>query len=333
MQVRRDEAGRFQGRPEEFFSISIHTLRLDEVTDFDLYLRPPSDGAEAVLYRQRSLPFDEACLERLRATAVNAVYVSTSQRGQYQRYLERNLGNILKDPSVPLEERSSRLYDSAQGLVREVLEDPRSGDLVARSGELVEHMVRFLYAESASFHHLMRITAYDYYTYTHSVNVFVYATALAQHQGHDEATVRRLGQGALLHDIGKSLIDPEVTNCKGRLTPEHWKQMRLHPGHGYDLLMEQGYRDPIGLDVVRHHHEKLCGHGYPDGLRADEVTRWARVAAIADIFDALTTRRSYKEAMSTYQALQLMNREMKEELDMGFFREFVTMMGRHASQE
>ncbi len=312
-----------------FFSIAIQTLRLDEVIDFDLYLPPASATGEPVLYRRKSLPFSEEARDRLVSNAVDEVYVADVQRGPYQRYLERNLGNILADSSVSMEERVSRLYDSAQGLVREVLEDPRSGGMVERSGELVEHMVRFLYAEGTSFEHLMKITSYDYYTYTHSVNVFVYTTALAQHLRYDEAIVQRLGQGALLHDVGKSMIDTEVTNSKGRLAPAQWAQMQQHPAFGYDILMEQGYQDPIGLDVVRHHHEKLTGRGYPDGLGGDDVSGWVRMSTIADIFDALTTRRSYKEAMHTFEALQLMNQKMRKELDTAMFREFVSMMGKH----
>lgn len=331
MTVRGEEQTQTLDQLAEYFPIAIRTLRMDEVTDFDLYLPPQSENSTPVLYRQQSLPFTEDARSRLLSHKVETVYVSEAQRAQYQRYLERNLGNILSDPSVPMEERSSRLYDSAQGLVRDVLEDPRSGDIVSRSGELVEHMVSFLYAERSSFQHLMRITSYDYYTYTHSVNVFVYMTALAQRLRKDEATVQRVGQGALLHDLGKSMIDTEITNCKGRLSPEQWDQMRLHPVFGYDILLEQGYRDPLGLDIVRHHHEKLTGRGYPDGLGGDAVSEWARMSTIADIFDALTTRRSYKDAMHTFEALQMMNREMREDLDMTMFRQFVAMMGAHAS--
>ena len=82
----------------------------------------------------------------------------------------------------------------------------------------------------------------------------------------------------------------------------------------------------VVLDVTRHHHEKLNGKGYPDGLAGDEISHWARISTIADIFDALTTRRSYKNALDSFPSLQLMNEHMKEEIDMDFFRCCVDLM-------
>jgi len=127
----------------------------------------------------------------------------------------------------------------------------------------------------------------------------VFGVALAQRLGlGSPGEQREFGYGAFLHDVGKSMIDSAILNCTGKLSDDQWKQMKLHPVYSHHILKEQGGLQQIALDVARHHHEKLHGRGYPDGLPGEQTSPWARVCAIADIFDALTTQRSYKDALN-----------------------------------
>ncbi len=309
-----------------FISIPVRTLRVDFITDFSLWLLP-NKGAEPVLYRGENLPFTDEARERLESHGVNRLYVRDEDKERVRHYIERNMEVLLADTDVPLEERSEMMYASAQGLVREAMEDPRSGKLIERSSEMVPHMIKFIYQEKRSFACLLRVCSYDYYTYTHSVNVFTYCVALAQHLGYSEAEVQRFGHGALLHDVGKSMLPRDVVNAPGGLSDEQWMQMRMHPVHGYDILVELGMTDEVVLDVTRHHHEKLNGKGYPDGLAGDDISNWARICTIVDIFDALTTRRSYKEAKHSFESLQFMRAHMGDEIDLKLFRSFVELMG------
>src|SRR5690606_2953298 len=120
--------------------------------DFNLYLclQP---GENPVLYRGANIPFTEEARERLRAAEVDQVYILATDRPAYQLYLERNLGRIVSDDRLPLEERSATLYFSAKELVRDLLLDPRAGDLQERSANVVEHTVGLLFNESQSFRH------------------------------------------------------------------------------------------------------------------------------------------------------------------------------------
>jgi putative nucleotidyltransferase with HDIG domain len=309
----------------EFMGIPVSSLRIDEMTEFDLYL-PGNAYRQPVLYRSAELPFTEEARQRLTSTRVDQLLVKSTDRAAYKRYLERNLASIVSDTSIPLESRSATLYLSAQEVMHDLMVDPRSSDLVARSGNIVENTVRLLQNEQGSFRHLMQVTSYDYYTYTHSVNVFVFSTALMQRLGFDEATLQEFGQGALLHDVGKSQVDPAILNARGKLTGDEWEEMKRHTIYGCEILEAQGVTSPMILDITRHHHEKLRGGGYPDGLQGDEISQWARITTIADIFDALTTRRSYKDAMNTFPSLQLMREHMHEDLDPEFFRAFIDLM-------
>ena len=267
----------------EFFIIPIVSVRPDTIADFDLFLSMP--GKAPVLYRAAKVPFTMEDLERLKAHKIEELHVLSSQQEEFRHYVEANLREIVSDASLPTEYRSKLLYQSAQGLVKDVLEDPRAGNVMERTEKMVENTVDLLFSESNSFHHLLRVTSFDYYTYTHSVNVFVFFSALFQKLGFSQEEIRRYGQGALLHDIGKSNMDPAIIKAKGKLNDEQWKVMLQHPVYGHDVLCEQGEEDPEILSIVRHHHEKLIGNGYPDGLSGDEITPWVRGATIADIFD------------------------------------------------
>ena len=311
---------------QEYLPILITALRSNNITDFELYLR--SKPGEPVLYRAANIPFTEDDAARLTEAHIEHLLIKAQDSAAYSRYLERHLGAILVDSTLPMKARATTLYQCSQNLVKEVLEDPRSGEMMERTGNLVANTVEFLFRESTSFHNLMQVTSYDYYTYTHSVNVFVFSSSLAQRLGHSEEEIHIFGQGALLHDVGKSRISPDIVNARGKLNDEQWKEMRMHTVYGHEILIGQGVTNEVILDVTRHHHEKLNGKGYPDGIKGDEISKWARMCTIADIFDALTTRRSYKEAMNSFPGLQFMKEHMSDEIDQQFFRAFVGLMGR-----
>lgn len=317
--------GMFERSQGAFFSIPLETLRIDVVTDFDLYLDVPDRAP--VLYRQASMAFTEEVCRRLRSARADHLLVLRSQRDAYDRYVEGHLSEILKDERIPLDDRSGMLYASSRFVMEQAMRDPRSGNLLGRAHQLVEHSAGFLRGHRTALRSLMRLTSYDYYTYTHSVNVFLFSLALAQRLGHGEEAVREFGLGALLHDIGKSRIDIGIVNCRGKLNDAQWQEMRKHPEYGHTILKEMGVTSEVVLDVTRHHHEKLAGNGYPDRLKGQEVSHWSRLLTVCDIFDALTTRRSYKDAMHSFPGLKLMRDEMAGEIDMEIFRVFVAMLG------
>jgi HD-GYP domain-containing protein (c-di-GMP phosphodiesterase class II) len=310
-----------------FRRIPIASLRLDSIPSFDIYTAVDGERGP-VLYREKNLPITGDVLTLLEENRHEFLYIATDQEREYLRYTEANLDGVLADDSVPVEQKSQVIYSCAQGLVSQVLEEPRSRELIQRSRDLVQSTTNYMVNEKAAFSHLLKLVSYDYYTYTHSVNVFVFSVTLAQRVGFtDPDLLREYGEGVLLHDIGKSLIDPSITNCKGRLSAEQWESMRMHPVYGYDIMREHGTLSEMALGVVRHHHEKIRGGGYPDDLKGKQIEPLVRISTIADIFDALTTRRSYKDALGTFEALTIMRDEISRDLDEEYFRAFVAMMG------
>lgn len=310
--------------PEGYLRIPLGLLRVNELADFPLYLVPPGRGP--VLYRECGLPFQEENRQRLVQTGVAAVFVPNTDERAYRNYLERNLDAILDDPTVTPEEKSGVLYGSLVWVIEDIMHDPRAAGVVERSSSIVANTCKFLYDEQTTLQHLMQVMSFDYYTFTHSVNVFVFAMALGQRVFPEERLRGGFGLGALLHDVGKSLVPGEILNAKGRLSDAQFEIMKQHPVYGYEMLKEKGELPEVALQMARYHHERWTGGGYPDGLVGEEIPPEVRALTIADIFDALTTKRTYKAEMPTFHALKLMRDEMAGHVDPEMFRTFIAMM-------
>lgn len=317
-------------KDRSFHPILLDSLRLDTVTDFDIYLKVDEapGGEKYVLYRTKSIVFTERARQNLLEHGREHLFIRIEDRKEYHRYLEKNLHDILNDQSVPVKERSEMVYACATALVEELLENPRSAEYIRRSKTIISNLAGYLFTESRAFFSLIASTSFDYYTYTHSVNVAIFGMALAHKLGwYDLQEINIIGSGLILHDVGKSLIDRKILNKKEPLNRDEWTIIKQHPENGVRILKDLGELHEEALVIVHGHHEKLDGSGYPQGLRGDAVHPYARIAAVADVFDALTTRRPYRLAEKTFSALRIMRDEMHGAFDQHLFREFVTLLG------
>lgn len=313
-------------REGDYFSVELTSLRVDTVTEFPIYLKLVESG-QPVLYREPGRPFTELVLGRLIDQGVVRVFIPMTDERTYHRYLEANLTEILSDKNVPLDAKVETLYDCAQFVVHDILQQPEDDAVVDRAQRLVDAVSEVLFQDRAAFPEFLKTTSMDYHVYTHSVNVFAYSMMLARRLGFgDDTLLRRFGLGALLHDIGKSKVRPETLNSTGKLTDEQWDEIKRHPVWGWEILVGHGIEDPIVLDITRSHHEKLTGTGYPDQIGGRFIPEHVRIVTICDIFDALTTKRSYKDEIQSFPALQLMRNEMQRELDKRIFSEFVHLL-------
>ncbi len=188
---------------------------------------------ELVLYRAADLPFTDRTRQKLLDNRVDRLYVPCENRDKYQRYIEVHLDKILTDRTIHEEKKAAILYDTSTNLVKDVLSNPTYGDNIHRSEALVSNTVDYILKGRDAFLNLMKITSFDYYTYTHSVNVCTFSVALAQQIGiKDERFMHELGVGALLHDIGKSRISDRILNKRSTLTPIEFEIMKKHPELG-----------------------------------------------------------------------------------------------------
>ncbi|HPO15688.1 MAG TPA: HD domain-containing protein [Candidatus Hydrogenedentes bacterium] len=311
---------------DRYMPIRMDSIRLDTTPDFALYFRP-SPEQPFVLYCERNLPFTRAARKRLENSRVSCLYIKQEERLEYNRYLANHLEDILRDPKLNVKEKSTILYDSAQAVVEEVLAQPPTRETIDRGKEVVQQTINFMTAEDFMIEHLLRAISCDYYLYTHSVNVVAYSVALAMRTGQrNSAMLREIANGALLHDVGKRALNAALLNKTTALSAEEWERMKTHPFEGHRMLREFGAIGEIALDIVLHHHEKLDGTGYPEGLKNDAISPFVRMVSIADIFDALTTERYHQKPHNTFEALKIMQRDMRSELDKDLLRAFVDVM-------
>src|SRR5687767_3002502 len=165
------------------------------------------------------------------------------------------------------------------------------------------------------------IEAKDRYTQGHCERVADLACAIASRSGFDDRTLFWFRIGALLHDVGKLIIPAEVLNKPAKLNDEEWALMRRHPEAGVELLA--GIEFPWDVrPLIESHHERWDGRGYPHGLVGEAIPLTARILCLADVFDALTSQRSYKQSMSTTDALEIMRRDVGRAFDPDLFEVF-----------
>jgi len=214
-------------------------------------------------------------------------------------------------------------------LIERLMEKPWMRDGIRRSMKLVENTIGFILRDAATFSSFLTVRSFDYTTYTHCVNVYVFSVVLGHRLGVEKPDdLKVFGTGALLHDIGKSQIDKSILNKKGPLSEDEWKIIRQHPEHGVEVLNKAGGVSDECAAVVAQHHERCDGSGYPKGLTRDKIHMYGRVAAIVDVFDAMTTRRAYQDAVESFRAFLTMKDQMRAGLDETIFREFVRLMAR-----
>ena len=312
------EAG--EGR---YFPVALDGLLPGTVLGFQVYVRL---GRRHVLVHGRKTPFSAEERERILLYKQPTVFVPLADTARYQEYIESNLTEIVHRNEIPEAVKAGLVYRTTKGLMREILSHPDDPLVVERSRRASEATVEYVLRGRDSFLGLLSQCSLDYRTYTHSVNVCIFSVALARQVGMEPEKLADIGTGVLLHDIGKTRVDPSILHKTGPLTQAEWSIMKKHPEWGIELVRGREGVTPGMSEIILHHHEKLDGSGYPHGLGEDDIPPPVRIITLCDIFDALTTNRSYKSALSTFDTLTLIHREMKGMVDPDLLRELVLIL-------
>jgi putative nucleotidyltransferase with HDIG domain len=307
----------------QYFPVALDGLLPGTVLGFQVHVRL---GRRHVLVHGRKTPFSAEERERILLYKQPTVFVPLADTARYQEYIESYLTEIVRRSEVPEAVKAGLVYRTTKGLMREILSHPDDPLVVERSRRASEATVGYILRGRDSFLNLLSQCSFDYRTYTHSVNVCIFSVALARQVGMEPENLADIGTGVLLHDIGKTRVDPSILHKTGPLTQAEWSIMKKHPEWGIELVRGREGVTPGMVEIILHHHEKLDGSGYPHGLREGDLPPPVRIITLCDIFDALTTNRSYRSALSTFDTLALIHREMTGLVDQDLLRELVLIL-------
>jgi HD-GYP domain-containing protein (c-di-GMP phosphodiesterase class II) len=212
--------------------------------------------------------------------------------------------------------------------VMSMFKEARLGHAVDAEGclPLVEEISSSVLRNPGAMVSLARLKTQDEYSYMHSVAVCALMVALGREVGMGEDECRSAGLAGLMHDLGKAVMPLDVLNKPGKLTEEEFTVMRSHPERGHALLLEGRGASAEVLDVCLHHHERVDGTGYPHKLSGDAISRIAKMGAICDVYDAITSNRPYKQGWDPAESIARMA-SWKGHFDPDLFRSFVKSLG------
>ncbi len=242
----------------------------------------------------------------------------------------RAAGLVVRD-KIPLDQElpaASTLYADCLSIAKDILVGVRSGaELDVKASEaLVDDVIASAVRNPDALIALSKLRRHDAYTFTHGVNVSVLAVAFGAVLGLEPDALRELGMAGLFHDLGKTGVPDAILNKPGRLTPDEFRKVKAHPELGRQLLEGRGVSEGVLLGVVEH-HEKFDGSGYPKGLAGEDIHQWGRILGVADVYDALTSRRSYKDAMLPTRALGVLYGMCDLDFQSVLVERFIKFMG------
>lgn len=279
---------------------------------------------------------DHALFKQIQQSTITEVWIDT--------HLGLNTHNT--GSSAPAEKRTDDSQDTTpSSMAKEVLRARlicgRAKDAVmtmfseAKMGRamnvadielLVEEISNSILRHPHALISLSRLKTSDEYTYMHSVAVCALMVALARRMNMNEEQVREAGVAGLMHDVGKMVIAPEILNKPGRLTSDEYTVMKYHPEAGLKILQDSKQVNAMVLDVCLHHHEKFDGSGYPHGLAGEQISLFARMGAVCDVYDAVTSDRPYKKGWGAANSIREMA-SWKGHFDEKIFQTFVKTLG------
>ncbi|MDZ4201271.1 MAG: HD-GYP domain-containing protein [Gallionella sp.] len=225
--------------------------------------------------------------------------------------------------------RAAKICAKSKQAVTSMFQEARMGKALNADDALpiVEEISNSVIRNPGALISLARLKGKDDYTYMHSVAVCALMVALARQLGLDGEQIRQAGLAGLLHDVGKMMIPLEVLNKPGKLTDAEFEAVKSHPVEGHKMLLEGSGVSDVALDVCLHHHEKIDGSGYPEKLRDDQISLYAKMGAVCDVYDAITSNRPYKAGWEPAESIRKMAEWSKGHFDARIFEAFVRSIG------
>ncbi|MEQ8212127.1 MAG: HD domain-containing protein [Lacipirellulaceae bacterium] len=277
-----------------YVPISLDAYRLTERHDVDVYCRMTGQNAYK-LYAGSEKRIEEHDFAELERRGHKSLFLEQNAFDAVSEELLGRLEDIIADESLATDKRFAVLQTAVAAEVDSAFRLTNCDKFVGLANKMGKQVSGLLQGGNAVPSELFQIAEHDAYTFMHVTNVAGYAVVLAEHLGiTDPNELEQIATGAILHDVGKRRIPADILKTKGRLTAQQRAVIQEHPRYGYEELCLRDDLTHDQLMMVYQHHEKVDGTGYPVRVDASEIHPWAKMIAVVDVFDALTSKRPYR---------------------------------------
>ncbi len=278
-----------------------------------------------MLYTLERQRFTKALKSRLVKNGVDTVYIPYHQQDYYDQYVAENIGSILNNNEIEEEVKIQVLLDNSSRQVKNIFKNKSiTSEDFKGLNQLVESSLHFL-SKINAVNKIAKFVSHDYLTYNHCVHVFTYSMLLLNTYDMTFSMMRKVGLGALLHDIGKTLIPSKILNKPGKLNSSEWTDIQKHTVYGLRMCSKLTLSQ-TSINCILFHHEKIDGNGYLTGASGDEIPLPVKIITCCDVYDAITSKRPYADAETSANALKIMDQEMKGTFDRDVFQRFTSLV-------
>lgn len=273
---------------------SIHSVIAQDCLAKPIY----NDLGQTLLNSGVSL--NDKMIKRLKNKGISYVYIEDSFTDDI--YVEDTIQGKTRTKALKTIQDNFKTISAQMSLGKSVDIDKLSPSF----SRIVKSILTEIQTNTEAISMLSEVISYDSYVFQHSLNVTVYSVALGQKVGLNQSELQDLGLGAMLHDLGKMGVPLEILNKSGKLTEEEFDLIKSHASLGFEMLRKSFTLSLLTAHCAYQHHERLDGSGYPRNLEGDDIHYYAKIIGIADVFDAVTSNRVYRQAMLPHEGLELL---------------------------
>lgn len=264
---------------------------------------------EAILY--------ESSIKKLKSLGCLSIYIK-------DRYTEEIIEEIIKPETM------NRIHNLQKNLNNIIIDFNYTGKIDSKKidgnirniNEMINEIVYDLVLSKNILENLVTISIYDDYTLNHSLNVMMLATVIARDKGLNMNEIKKIAKGCIFHDIGKTFIPIEIINKPYKLTKEEFEIVKTHSEKGYTFLKNYTYLPMTSVNIALCHHEREDGSGYPRNLQGKDIHLFSKISSVCDVFDALTSDRTYRRATPVNEAMEYLLASGGEEFSLDIIKSF-----------
>ncbi len=289
---------------------------------------------------------DEEMIERIVKHGIREVYIDTEKgltvtdaptMEEVNRDIQAEMDRVAESkpdpaPQVPIKDelkKAREIKKEAKKTIHNIMDDVRFGKQIetVKVESVVSNMVNSIFRNQDALLSMGRLKKIDEYTYMHSMTVGVLMIAFGKHLGFDKDTLQKIGIGAMLHDIGKMNVPEELLTSDRKLLDHEYEIMKQHVVHSRTLLENTEGISETSIKIAAQHHERIDGSGYPDGLKGEDISSLGKAAAIADVYDAMTSKRKYQPRYEPTEVLRKLFEWSEHFYDKQMVQQFIRCVG------